>query len=165
MQILSNFNRLKKLVYAKIYPNEVVVLFKVLISLSDSHFQVRSFVKHLSWHQNYFGMDYSPGLSIYLPIMPYPPINIEIFSTPLPHAPPFFNILKTTYPPFVNGGFQTMKTVSRGFFSPVSMGLILVFTQLFYSKRLPRSLKLGYTTLLSIIMTLQLCRTATKSLD
>ena len=57
------------------------------------------------------------------------------------------------------------KTVNRGFLSPVSMGLILVFTQLFYSKLLPRSLKLGYTTLLSIIMTLQLCGTATKSLD
>ena len=57
------------------------------------------------------------------------------------------------------------KTLSRGFLSPVSMGLILVFTQLFYSKLLARSLKLGYTTLLSIIMTLQLCRTATKSLD
>ena len=30
--------------------------------LSDSHFQVRSFVKHLLWHQNYFGMDYPPPL-------------------------------------------------------------------------------------------------------
>ena len=56
------------------------------------------------------------------------------------------------------------KTVSRGFLSPVSIGLILVFTQLFYSK-LARSLKLGYTTLLSIIMTLRLCGTTTKSLD
>ena len=45
------------------------------------------------------------------------------------------------------------KTVSRGFLSLVSMGLILVFTQLFYSKLLTRSRKLGYTTLLSIIMT------------
>ena len=34
-------------------------------------------------------------------IMPYPPIDIEIFSTP---SPTLFNILKTPYPPFVNGG-------------------------------------------------------------
>ena len=34
------------------------------------------------------------------------------------------------------------KTVNRGFLSPVSMGLILVFTQLFYPKLLPRSLKI-----------------------
>ena len=33
--------------------------------------------------------------------MPYPPINIEIFSTP-----PLINILKTPYPLFVNGGFK-----------------------------------------------------------
>ena len=33
------------------------------------------------------------------------------------------------------------KTVNKGFLSPVSMGLILVFTQLFYPKLLPRSLK------------------------
>ena len=33
------------------------------------------------------------------------------------------------------------KTVRGGFLSPVSMGLILVFTQLFYPKVLPRSLK------------------------
>ena len=57
------------------------------------------------------------------------------------------------------------KTVSRGLLSPVIMGLILIFTQLFYSKCLARSLKLGYTTLLSIIMILPLCGTATKSLD
>ena len=45
------------------------------------------------------------------------------------------------------------QTVSRGFLSPVSKGLILVFTRLFYSKLLARSLKLGYSTLLSITMT------------
>ena len=33
------------------------------------------------------------------------------------------------------------KTVNRGFLSPVSMGLILVFAQLFYPKLLPTSLK------------------------
>ena len=33
------------------------------------------------------------------------------------------------------------KTVNRGFLSPVSMGLILVFTQLFGPKLLSRSLK------------------------
>ena len=32
------------------------------------------------------------------------------------------------------------KTLKRGFLSPASMGLILVFTQLFYPKLLPRSL-------------------------
>ena len=32
------------------------------------------------------------------------------------------------------------KTVNRGFLSPVSMGLILVFTQLIYPKLLPGSL-------------------------
>ena len=57
------------------------------------------------------------------------------------------------------------KTASRGFLFPVSVGLILVFTQLFSSKLLPRSLKLGYTTLLSIIMTLWFCGTTTNSLD
>ena len=40
-------------------------------------FEVRSFIKHLLWHQNYFGMDYSPPLS------------------------PLFNILKTLYPPSI----------------------------------------------------------------
>ena len=69
--------------------------------LSDSHFQVRSFVKHLLWHQNYFGMDYPPAPP---PIMPYTPINIEIFSPSHPLHPPLFNILKTPYlSPFVNG--------------------------------------------------------------
>ena len=29
-------------------------------SFAKSHFQVWSFVKHLLWHQNYFGMDYPP---------------------------------------------------------------------------------------------------------
>ena len=57
------------------------------------------------------------------------------------------------------------KTASRGFLFPVSVGLTLVFTQLFSSKLLPRSLKLGYTTLLSIIMTLRFCGTTTNSLD
>ena len=38
------------------------------------------------------------------PIMPYPHINIQIFS-----PPSLFNILKTPYPPFLNGGVQTMK--------------------------------------------------------
>ena len=33
------------------------------------------------------------------------------------------------------------KTVNRGFLSPVNIGLILVFTQLFYPKLLPRYLK------------------------
>ena len=33
------------------------------------------------------------------------------------------------------------KALNRRFLSPASMGLILVFTQLFYSKLLPRSLK------------------------
>ena len=33
------------------------------------------------------------------------------------------------------------KTVNRGFLSPASVGLILAFTQLFYPKLLPRSLK------------------------
>ena len=62
-------------------------------------------------------------------------------------------------------GENDTKTVSRGFLSRVSMGLILVFTQLFYSKLLVRSLKLEHTTLLSIIMTLRLWGTTTKSLD
>ena len=34
-----------------------------------------------------------------------------------------------------------IKTVNRGFLSPVSMGSMLVFTQLFYPELLPRSLK------------------------
>ena len=57
------------------------------------------------------------------------------------------------------------KIVSKRFLSPVSMGLILVFIQLFYSKLLVRSLKLGYTTLFSIIITLRLSGTTTTSLD
>ena len=57
------------------------------------------------------------------------------------------------------------KAVNRGFLSPVSLSLMLVFTQFFYSKLLARSLKLGCTALLSITMTLRLCGTATKSLD
>ena len=34
------------------------------------------------------------------------------------------------------------KTINRGFLSLVSMGLILVYTQLLYPKLLPRSLKI-----------------------
>ena len=41
------------------------------------------------------------------------------------------------------------KAVNSRVLSPVSMGLILVFTQFFWSKLLLGSLKLRYTTLLS----------------
>ena len=52
-------------------------------SFTDSHFQIRCFFKHLLWHQNYFGMDYTP-----------PPPFLDLS----PHSPPLFNILKTPYP-------------------------------------------------------------------
>ena len=73
--------------------------------LSDSHFQVRSFVKHLLWHQNYFGMDY-PVIFRSIPLLCLThPLILKFFQTP---PPQLFNILKTPYPPFVNGGVQTM---------------------------------------------------------
>ena len=61
-------------------------------SFTDSHFQVRRFVKHLSRHQNYFDMDYplSPSFLELPSIMPYRPTTIEIFST-LPLRPHYFN--------------------------------------------------------------------------
>ena len=40
--------------------------------------------------------------------MPYPPINTEISSPQHPPPPLLFNILMTPYPPFANGGIQTM---------------------------------------------------------
>ena len=62
-----------------------------------------SFVKYLLWHQNYFVMDYlAPppflNLSPPPPIMSYPPINFQIFSTLS-----FSSILKNPSLPFVNG--------------------------------------------------------------
>ena len=53
-------------------------------SFTHSHFQVSSFVKNLLWHQNYFGVDY-PFRSTHPHIMPYPTVNIKIFSTASPH--------------------------------------------------------------------------------
>ena len=74
-------------------------------SFTGCHFQVPSFVKKLLWHKIYFGMDYPPPTPHPPPpIMPYSPINIEIFSTPLP----LFSILKTPYPAFAKGVVQTM---------------------------------------------------------
>ena len=81
--------------------NEVIHMCssRILVALSagsfkDSHFQVPSFVKHLLLHQNCFGVDYPPFLDLPPPpphpIMPYPPINIEIFS-----APPLFRGVQT----------------------------------------------------------------------
>ena len=77
--------------------------------LADSHFQVRIFVKHLLWHQNYFGIDYpSPQ---FLDIHTSPllclthPLILKIFQPP---SLSLFNIFRTPYPPFVNGGVQTM---------------------------------------------------------
>ena len=52
-------------------------------SFTHSHFQVSSFVKNLLWHQNYFGVDY-PFRSTHPHIMPYPTVNIKIFSTASP---------------------------------------------------------------------------------
>ena len=43
---------------------------------------------------------------MYLPIMPYPPINTEISS---PRHPPYYSIFWRLHtPPFANGGNQTM---------------------------------------------------------
>ena len=76
-------------------------------SFTDSHFE--NFVKHLLWHQNYFGMDYSPQyLDLRHPIMPYPPIYINFFSTPLP----IIQYFEDSIPPIYKGGVQTMMVFS-----------------------------------------------------
>ena len=65
----------------------------------DIGLKVRSFVKYLLWHQNKFVMDYPPFLDLPPPIMPYPPINIEIFATPI------IQYFEDSIPPaFVTGG-------------------------------------------------------------
>ena len=60
-------------------------------------------------------MDYPPPpifRSTPSPIIPYPPINIEIFSNPN-----LFSILNTPYPPpFLNGGYLFYIWVNSSFF-------------------------------------------------
>ena len=67
-------------------------------SFTDSHFKDPSFVKHLLWHQNYFGVDYPPPIfrSTPRPNLPYHP-------HPIIQGCPIFSILKTPYCPFVKG--------------------------------------------------------------
>ena len=73
--------------------------------------KIGSFVKYLLWQQHYFGTDYpppsifrstSPHYALPVPSLALP---VNVFSTP----PPLFSILKSSYPPFVTGGWvQTM---------------------------------------------------------